>query len=224
MCYSIELSVSLAVAGCAVGLLLDGRPRLRELFLFYSAMEALQAVGYLVADACGGWANLLATAAAHVLVVVQPYLWNRHRALSDTDPRRRRLFGFAARLSLVWAFLYSCRLLPFWGALPSDVDPEIMSGAAFCTSRGPAHIQWLLPYRRWNGLEPNLFAYLLLWLGPVPYETREPWFKLAIWIAQIGFVSVTSASIHELPSTWCALSVPMLSLMLVRDAVCISAT
>lgn len=88
-------------------------------------------------------------------------------------------------------------------------NDEIMVGPQVCTRTGPSHLTWTLPYQSKNGLEANLFPYLLLWFYPALYEPQGA-VRCACWIAQVLVVVFTAGSIHELPTTWCALSVPII--------------
>jgi hypothetical protein len=253
MCYSQSWSVALAVAGWAVVGWMAARaargspvgarvPPMIAPFAFYALMETLQAVQYSVLDRCGSPLNYALTLAAHVLVVVQPCMWNLYRlararlaskrALRVGDVRAlaaqgdaARVFAAAAGMSAVWAVAFTVRLLPdsparaflpataTYGGLRTD---EVMVGPEVCTRGGPTHLVWLLPYATKNGLEANFFTYLLLWFYPAIHEPHGL-LKLAYWLGQVYFVNFTAGSIHELPTTWCALSVPILLLILYLD-------
>jgi hypothetical protein len=200
---------------------------------FYAVMETLQALQYSMLDRCGEWPNYLSTVVAHALVVVQPCLWNVYRlanarkligrALSTGDfeaaARGREaaaVFAAAIGMSFVWAACFSLRLLPFDLLPPTRTvtysvlrNDEIMVGPRVCTQTGPRHLTWTLPYQSKNGLEANLFAYLLLWFYPALYEPQGV-VRCACWITQVLVVVSTAGSIHELPTTWCALSVPII--------------
>lgn len=253
MCYSQSMSAALALGGWAVvaWLVAVGRrsgggtswlPPLVYPYAFYALMETLQTLQYGVLDQCGQPANYALTLVAHVLVAVQPCMWNLYRlararraaaraarAVDLGETARQRdaaaVFAAAAAMSAVWAVFFTIRLLPpnpVRGALPPTAtftafrDDEIMVGPEVCTLGGPTHLFWVLPYAARNGLEANFFAYLLLWFYPALYEPRGR-IKLAYWMAQVAFVNFTAGSIHELPTVWCALSVPILLLILFLD-------
>jgi len=249
MCYSQPLSAALAVGGWAVitWLTLSGRrkrndpvPPLIGPLAFYALMETLQTVQYSTLDQCGATVNYALTVVAHMLVIVQPCMWNLYRlararaairtAVTEGDvpavvsaKGAAAVFTAAAGMSAVWALFFTLRLLPVdllpsgsvatFSALRTD---EIMVGPAVCTHGGPTHLMWTLPYGSKNGLEANFFPYLLLWFYPALYEPKGA-IKLACWIAQVVLVNATAGSIHELPTTWCALSVPIILLALVLD-------
>jgi len=227
MCYSQPMSLALALVGAFVAWALKGSQKhagIRRLFIFYTLMEGLQGIAYSFVDDCGGTASAALAFCAHALVVVQPYMWNRHRAAAEEgrEAARAVVFDFAANLSVVWAVAYTARLVPWptWAgymAARPRFDDEISVGALPCIVASPHHIAWVLPYRSWHGIEPNLFTYLLLWFAPALYERERPLVKLGVWLLQVAFVIATCSTLHEIPTTWCALSVPMLLLALARD-------
>ncbi|WBR14491.1 hypothetical protein pkur_cds_316 [Pandoravirus kuranda] len=251
MCYSQPMSAVLAIGGWAIVAWLVIRrrgvetarvPPLVYPYAFYALMETLQALQYSVLDQCGRPVNYALTLVAHVLVAVQPCMWNLYRlararaavaaaarAVDVRETQRQRdaaaVFAAAAGMSAVWAVFFTIRLLPpnpVRGVLPATATfttmhtDEIMVGPEVCTMGGPTHLFWVLPYAARNGLEANFFAYLLLWFYPALHEPRGA-LKLAYWMAQVVLVNVTAGSIHELPTVWCALSVPILLLILYFD-------
>lgn len=252
MCYSQTMSAALAVGGWAIVAWLVIRqrnggktahvPPLVYPYAFYALMETLQTLQYSVLDQCGQPINYALTLVAHVLVAVQPCMWNLYRlarargaaaaaarAAGVRETQRQcdaaAVFAAAAGMSAVWAVFFTIRLLPpnpVRGMLPATATfttmhtDEIMVGPEICTMGGPTHLFWVLPYAARNGLEANFFAYLLLWFYPALHEPRGA-LKLAYWMAQVVLVNVTAGSIHELPTVWCALSVPILLLILYLD-------
>lgn len=246
MCYSQPLSIALAIFGWAVVAWLALRtrspPAIVAPLAFYAFMETLQAVQYSVLDQCGAPINYALTLVAHVLVIAQPCVWNAYRlarartaagiasragdaAAAEKHRRAAAVFGAFVGLSLVWATFFTIRLLPsnpVRAYLPATASfegmrgDEIMVGRVVCTRSGPTHLFWTLPYATKNGLEANFWAYLALWFYPAVYEPRG-WLKLAYWLAQVVLINYTAGNIHELPTTWCALSVPILMVILLFD-------
>lgn len=188
-------------------------------------METLQFTQYYYLDRCGEMENYMLTVFAHILVVIQPFMWNRYRMICHQNVGyRMMIFHAMATMSLIWAIFYTLRLYPVMvigkGIITSPESlhlDEIMVGREVCTRKGPFHLIWQLPYYSRNGLEPNYFTYLLLWFFPSIYEKKKGYYKLLYWIMQITLVNVTSGNIHELPTTWCALSVPILFVILLFD-------
>ncbi|ALD62017.1 putative membrane protein [Mollivirus sibericum] len=241
MCYSQGMSMAMAAIGWSMVALMivlstDKRKRAEGSLhpvvvplAFYSLMETLQAAQYSWLDQCGDLLNYGSTVVAHVLVAVQPLMWNVYRLemarRSDDKAHRRKApaFRLAAIMSLLWAVFFTLRLAapgftrgmsPFPSAATYKTlrNDEIMVGPQVCTLTSPMHLVWNLPYYSSNGLEANFFAYLLLWFVPALHEPRGL-AKMAFWLSQVMFVNWTVASIHELPTVWCALSVPILALI-----------
>lgn len=227
------MSIGLALGGWTIAGLLykrrDSAGLMTMPFAFYALMETLQALQYSVLDQCGMPLNYALTIVAHILVAVQPLMWNVYRLSRSMGPdysaRKQAIFEVTTVLSLVWAVFFTIRLLPtnpVRAFLPKTATyetlrtDEIMVGPEVCTFAGPTHVMWTLPYASKNGLEANFFSYLVLWFVPAFYESNG-WLKFAYWIGQVAFINFTAGSIHELPTTWCALSVPILLLILWLD-------
>lgn len=194
-------------------------------FLFYTGMETLQFFQHSFLDQCGYPTNYWLTVCAHVLVVAQPLLWNFYRYIRARNEKEAAVFKLAMLMSFVWAVFFTLRLIPRGvsrGVFPKGITyktlnkNEIMVGPEVCTKMGPTHLFWTLPYFSSNGTEPNFFTYLLLWFVPALYENHG-YIKFFYWIGQVVFVNWIVGSIHELPTLWCALSVPVLLLVLYLD-------
>ncbi|AHH01804.1 hypothetical protein pv_237 [Pithovirus sibericum] len=213
MCFSLPVSLFLVVLGIVLASYHARKQRrsLRDVILFYTLMELLQSSQQLFPEKCGETFNFWSTILAHILVVVQPLMWNLHRAAMYPD--RKAIFLFASLLSALWAVFYTLRLIPslmVFGPLRPRLDfSEIMVGQSVCTHFGPTHLYWVLPYFSYHGLEPNLFPYLLLWFVPALYEDSGK-MKITIWLSQIIFIQLISSIPHELPTIWCAYSIPFL--------------
>lgn len=223
MCFSLPISLSLGILGLFLAKYssLHQRYAYRDVILFYSLMEFLQALQYslvgekeLVPDKGYDFCtqiNTFFTFVAHVLIIVQPAMWNLFRY--KTQKKNRDIFYFAFVLSIIWAVFFTTRLfyLPF-GVIEPRLDySNILVGKNVCTFSGLTHIYWTLPYYSYAGLEPNLFTYLLLWFVPTIYENKG-FLKLFLWIFQITLIQYLVSSFQELPSYWCALSIPFLFL------------
>ena len=218
MCFSFSVSLTLGFLGIYLAKYssLNKRYGYRDIALFYSLMEFLQALQYLLAEnyqtihsgQCS-LPNYFSTLLAHVLVIVQPAMWNLFRYRSQE--KHKDIFYFAFLLSLVWALFFTLRLfyLPFGPIVPFIQEEDILTGSQICSWIGPIHVYWTLPYYSYSGLEANFFTYLLLWFFPTVYE-KQGILKLTIWLAQIAIVACIVVLVDELPSFWCALSVPFL--------------
>ncbi|QIN54569.1 putative transmembrane protein [Cedratvirus kamchatka] len=223
MCFSFPVSLTLGFLGICLAKYssLNKRYGYRDIALFYSFMELLQAVQYLLVEpydsvqpydsdkrACS-LPNYFSTLVAHVLVVVQPAMWNLFRYRSQRE--NKDIFYFAFLMSLIWAVFFSLRLfyLPLGPVVPFLQEKDILTGSEICSWLGPTHVYWTLPYYSYSGLEANLFTYLLLWFFPTVYE-KQGIFKLSLWLVQIAIILSVVSLVDELPTFWCALSVPFL--------------
>lgn len=223
MCYSPELSLTLGILGLLASSYLhwQKRPYLRNVYLFYTMMEWTQFVRYHYLDQCGSFVNLWLTYFIHILVIVQPYMWNQYRLKTNT--KRKEIFRFATHLSILWAFFYTMRLFPSaWtgssGTTYSYLNlNECMVGTKICSYQGPVHLYWQLPYYSVNGFEPNFYSYLILFIYPALYEDNYGAFKLFFWLAQLVYSNRTCGSIHELPTIWCAISILILPMTIFFD-------
>lgn len=211
MCFSFPITLLLVFSG---SLLTKYRLKRKEYYhalvvLFYTSMELLQAVQYFYLSTCSP-INYYLTLVSHLLIIVQPALWNLFRY--KTCKKNNLIFLFALKLSIVWAFFFSLRLYPFSFSIlePTLHKEEILVGERPCTFSGSSHLYWVLPYYSYGGLEANLFTYLLLWFYPALYEDKGG-MKLFLWLAQIFLIFNLVTLSKELPSFWCALSVPFLA-------------
>ncbi|AJF97999.1 hypothetical protein TW95_gp1265 [Pandoravirus inopinatum] len=191
MCYSQSVSAALALGGWAVvvWLVAVGRrsgsasrvPPLVYPYAFYALMETLQTLQYGVLDECGQPANYALTLVAHVLVAVQPCMWNLYRlararraaakatrAVDLAETARQRdaaaVFAAAAAMSAVLGRLFhhpalaaqpGTRALPPTATFTAFRQDEIMVGPEVCTLGGPTHLFWVLPYAARNGWRPT---------------------------------------------------------------------
>lgn len=224
MCHSLGSSIFFAVFGC---LMADGMWYRKHpswvLFAFYSLMECTQALQHFVVDACGSPSNMFLSYCAFILVVTQPLLWNYYRWSKAATKKERAVFAAMMWLSFAWMVLFSLRLLPRRSSLLKGVlyntlpKHEIMVAAETCTRLGPTHLYWTFPLLSFNGTEMNWGGYLLLWFIPSLFEKRGLT-KFVFWLCQILFVNYVAQNIHEVPTIWCLLSLPILGAMPYLDA------
>ncbi|AMQ10639.1 putative membrane protein [Brazilian marseillevirus] len=216
MCHSLGSSIFFAAFGSLVadGLFYKGHPSW-VLFAFYSLMECTQALQHFVVDACGSTPNMVLSYCAFVLVVTQPLLWNYYRWSKATTKKEKAVFAAMMWLSVFWMVLFSARLLPRRNSLLKGVlynslpKHEIMVAAETCTRLGPTHLYWTFPLLDFNGVEMNWGGYLLLWFVPALFE-KKGLLKFIYWLAQVAFVNYMAQNIHEVPTIWCLLSLPIL--------------
>ena len=224
MCFTYGWSIALSVGGTALTAYAFRDAALREtgyayLCLFYTGMEVLQLALYHDLNRCGSPYNRTMTEVGFVLVVVQPALWNLY-FLRNAVAAARPAFTLATALAVVWIAGFVGRRLV---GLPG-VDFEVTSTLETCTVKGPRnlHFAWGWVLRRWGGLEANWFMYLSVWFVPqlLFFQTDDdgivPSGVGSAVIVGSGLVvslilSSTIGTLHEIPSTWCLMSVPILA-------------
>ncbi|AHA46195.1 putative membrane protein [Insectomime virus] len=92
-----------------------------------------------------------------------------------------------------------------------------MVGVDTCTHLGPSHLYWTFPLLDFNGVEMNWGGYLLLWFVPSLFE-KKGILKFTFWLCQVLFVNYVAQNIHEVPTIWCLLSLPILMAMPYLDS------
>ncbi|AYV78048.1 MAG: hypothetical protein Edafosvirus4_32 [Edafosvirus sp.] len=210
MCYNQSMSLSFAILGIIGWCVTDKKKYGPEAMIiaFYTTMEILQTIQYSYLDLCNTFENKFLTIIAHILVCVQPSLWNWYRMRKNNN--NRKIFTAFFWAGIIFAVFYTLRL--FWGWLDTTANfpiYEMNVGKTMCTIQGPSHVCWMLPYASFQGLEPNYFTYLLIWFFPTLYEDTYWLPKITFWIGQIALVHWTTPSMHENNSVWCLWSVPL---------------
>ncbi|AYV83438.1 MAG: hypothetical protein Hyperionvirus7_9 [Hyperionvirus sp.] len=210
MYYSQNMSLWFAFMGI-LGVLVVNKTKYwpeGRVIAFYTAMDILQAVEYNFVGECDLWMNKFLTVVAHIFVCVQPSLWNLYRFW--TNNKNTEIFRAFFWSGVVFAVFYSVRLLV--GLYdPSAILPlhEMNVAPKMCTEQGPSHIRWMLPYASFNGLEPNYFTYLLIWVFPALYEDTNHILKFLFWNIQIQIICHITENKSEVNSVWSLLSVPL---------------
>lgn len=211
MCYSIEWSASFAAIGL-ISLPFWKLPE-RVIIAFYTGMEILQTLQYQfnLSD-CASVINPFLTIVALLFVVCQPALWNWYR-LKHSTSRNRAVFQAFFLAGVTWALSYVGRVV-YARWVPPEVGcvgKEEMNivGSQFCTLAGPKHLYWVFPAAAWGGVEPNYWAYLLIWFLPALWEDHWPRLKLFFWLLQVSLVAWFTPFLHERNSVWCLWSIPI---------------
>lgn len=216
MCFNETISGSLAILG-AIGTLVQwyrGKIPTMVVFLFYTLMETLQTIQYfLLGDY---YLNIFSTYIAFLLVLVQPFLWNWFRYKIN---KNKQVFTFAMVASFVWAIFFSSRLIPV------DVndtleyyDFENIGVGPWCTTNKDSnHLYWLFPLKDNSGMEANYFTYVLLFFLPALWEDSYGVIKVVYWLTQLAVTNMVITNKHAYPSTWCIMSVPIITIMMIAS-------
>ncbi|WP_442753499.1 DUF5765 domain-containing protein [Methylocystis sp. JAN1] len=215
MCWNLPVSVGVAAIGGGASIMArrQGSPTAIWVALaFFSLMEALQAAGYLVINACGTPANRAITFLSFLHIAIQPAFINAiSLELIPADVRRRVRFCVYLVCGLCSA-LTLAQLLPLEWAGSCRV-PESLCANTLCTRSGDWHIAWDIPL---NGLGTRVedliganwglpFYMLAVFVMPIIYGSWR--FTLFHLLLGPVFASTLTSQNNEIPAIWCLFSI-----------------
>lgn len=219
MCWSLGASVGMVALGCATTYLArrKGLPTALWVTLgFFTAMEALQAAGYLVINECDSFANRAITLASYLHIAFQPAFINAIALeLVPAGVRRRIRFGVYAVCALCTAFML-LQLVPFEWAGTCRIG-ECMCSRQLCSRSGDWHIAWDVPYNglgtwiedklgvNW-GMPAYMFAVFVL---PAAYGSWR--FPLLNLLVGPVFGNLVTTDNNEVPAIWCLFSIAIIT-------------
>lgn len=220
MCWSMTASVGMvALGGAATAWTLRRRdpPAIPAAFAYFTAMEALQALGYGTVDQCGTPANQAITLLSYLHITFQPFFINAFAMaiMGGVVARPMRLVvHLACGLS---ALVMLLQLYPFeWAG--ACTPGTALCGEGLCLKSGEWHIAWHVPY---NGLVP---AFSLL----PGYAMTFPSYMLAVFVLPLFYgawrfvvfhalagpilASLLTSNPNEMPAVWCLFSIGLVAI------------
>lgn len=210
MCWSATASVAMVALGgaaTAVAVIRDEPAGIPLALGYFTAMEALQAVGYAVVDQCGTAANEAVTLLSYLHIAFQPVFINLFALAIVPDAVSPRLRRTVLVLSGIAAVLLLLRLVPFGGVGPCQPG-GVLCGTLLCTMSGEWHIAWHLPLTGWNPL-PGVSAFnayvLAVFVLPLVYGAWR--FVLFHLLAGPGLAALLTDNPNEWPAVWCLFSI-----------------
>lgn len=209
MCWSIGASAALTVAGLGVAAHSRARgdkPSTWCTLVYFSAMEGLQAVTYLVIDLCSP-TNAFLTTLAYVHIAFQPVFINFISMGFIPDAVRVRIQPAVYGLSFLAALVILLQLAPFpWS--PNCEIGRALCGDALCAVSGTWHIGWTVPYHT-LGLPMDFPTYLLAGFAlPILYGAWR--FTLFHFVTGPFAAALTTRNPNEWPAVWCLFSVALI--------------
>lgn len=217
MCFTKEISGIFATIGIIATIIsIQKKSNSFIIYLFYTIMELLQTVQHSSLNECNNTNNIFYTKIAFILVMVQPMLWNYHRYMNNKSD----VFKFALIASIIWAISFAIRIIPITNDHYIKIDCDNMAvGEIWCTKKNSTdnHLSWYFPLYTYGGLEANYYCMLLLWFLPALWEDKYGIAKCAYWFFQLFVTSLVVNNYHAYPSTWCILSVPIITFMALVD-------
>jgi hypothetical protein len=221
MCFSPQVSFSLAVMGMYVTYLSYVIPELRKrkyyvLAAFYTVMELLQTAQYFTVNQCSKPINKLLTNVAFLLVIVQPLLWNCLVYLESRTNFQRGILALAIILCIVWMIWYTIGRIYYHidGPKPCDKCNVFYDQGETCTKRKEnQHLYWSWPTSSMNGFNANYFMFFALWFIP---SLMVPHLRLSVTVLMLSalfsvyLVWRFNGTLITYASTWCYISVPVI--------------
>jgi len=223
MCWSLTASVAMVVTGSAATAYTAYRQRpvaIPVTLGYFTAMEALQAAGYLVVGSCGTTANQLITLLSYLHIVFQPFLVNAFAMhLLPEEVNRRIRSGVYCLCAASSAFML-VQLVPLDWAGSCRIG-QALCGPELCLRAGSWHITWDIPYNGLTtkvddltGLRLGFPTYMLtVFLLPLVYGAWR--FTLFHALAGPVLASLLTKGVNEVPAVWCLFSIAIILVALV---------
>lgn len=210
MCWSIEASAAIGVVGAVTAAVGRARGEPRAIWLtlsYFTGMEALQAVSYLVIDACGSPTNQLLTWLAYIHIAFQPIFINLISMSFIPAEVRQRIAPAVYALCIGSAAFMFLQLAPFGWMVPCNVG-SVLCGSQICAVTGTWHIGWEIPYRTFSFFV-GFPTYLLVGFAlPVLYGSWR--FTLFHFITGPLAAKLSTSDPNEWPAVWCLYSVGLI--------------
>ena len=210
MCFSEKWSLNLSV----LGVLLTSYRAVNNYSMvsiipaiLFTLMEIVQYLQYTVINQCDNKINQNLTRFTWFLQWIQPLMWNT--IYFYITKSNKGIFKFCIVLSSILFITGMLRVFNF--SEKRSITHELQVNGRDCTLQGDKHLEWNNNAQTFHGLEPNWFAYLLLWFVPILWVTP---FKLGLelFVCQLSLFVLTLLILGKVDdqaaSTWCLLSIP----------------
>lgn len=218
MCWSGEASTVLAatgVAGAAYSALKkDPDPiALWATLLYFSGMEALQAVSYTVINQCDSPLNQMMTLLGYLHICFQPFFINAAALYFMPKESAKVAAPWLYAISFFGALSMLFQLYPFEWAGHCAIGSRPLCGDVLCTVRGKWHIAWLVPT---NGIGNSAAGNFFLSYGFHGYGIAAfiapllagSWrLVFFTWLFGPVLTIQTTDNINEWPAIWCLFSI-----------------
>jgi hypothetical protein len=215
MCWNLPVSVGMAALGGGASIIARRRGSPTAIWValaYFASMEALQAAGYLVINACGTPANRAITLLSFLHIAIQPFFIN---AISlELIPREaRRRLGFWVYLFCGLCVALTLAQLPPLEWAGSCRVPETMCEKTLCTRSGDWHLAWDIPLNGLGTVVENLiganwglpFYMLAVFVLPIIYGSWR--FTLFHLLLGPVFANALTTQNNEVPAIWCLFSI-----------------
>jgi hypothetical protein len=218
MCFNKELSLAFSVIGTVVATWLYVRYRNLAAFvgvMYFVLMEFLQYVQYLHIDQCDTQWNRTLTVLGFLHICYQPFFTHLLNGSVAKSEKRKYLFAFIRRLSLIsGSFMFARYLLADESNAtlgPSQGDVEWVRGRHaddLCTYKGNYHLAWKLPLAEPTYYIPSNFIHFFMMHAPFFAMELPNWIPgLVLYATGPLLASYITSNLHEQASIWCFFSI-----------------
>lgn len=218
MCWSLEASAALAVTGGAVTAYAAINKLPKSLWIplaYFTAMEALQAVQYIVVDLCGLPANQILTIIGYVHIAFQPFFINMVAMYFIPKPIKDKISKYVYIICGLAAVSMLAQLYPAsWAG--TCLPGTMLCGKILCTVTGSWHIAWDIPL---NGIYNMLYALHITMPGYLVAGLLLPFiygsWKLNLYQIFCGLflAMLLTDNLNEAAAIWCLLSIGIVILI-----------
>lgn len=218
MCWSEAATLSMVGIGAVATVVTARRGEPKAIWLtlgYFTAMEALQAIGYSVVDDCGSPTNQSVTLLSYLHIAFQPIFINAFAMALMADVVTPRMRRWVYALTAFSSLLILARLVPFSWAGQCAPD-DTLCGPSFCTVSGEWHLAWQMPLNdMWGFLGEGVKYYvplpsytLAVFVLPLAYGA----WRLVLMHAVLGpgLATALTSNPNETPAVWCLFSIGLL--------------
>src|SRR4029450_4606048 len=148
MCWSFSVSTAMVITGAATTVYAARKNQPAAIYLtlgYFTAMDALQAAGYLVVNACGSPANQVLTLLSILHITFQPFFVNAFSMQLIPREVRQRIQFVVYGLCFASAIFMIMQIYPVDWATPCRTG-QYLCGTKICLRSGEWHLAWEIPY------------------------------------------------------------------------------
>jgi Family of unknown function (DUF5765) len=223
MCWSFSVSTAMVITGAATTVYAARKNQPAAIYLtlgYFTVMEALQAAGYLVVNACGSPANQVLTLLSILHITFQPFFVNAFCMQLIPREVRQRIQFVVYGLCFASAIFMIMQIYPVDWATPCRTG-QYLCGTKICLRSGEWHLAWEIPYNDFTiplddatGVNWSFPSYILVvFVLPALYGA----WRFAVFHALAGpfLATLLTKDPGEIPAIWCFFAIIIILLALI---------
>ncbi len=210
MCWSAGASATVATVGIVATAYAIKQKKQKQLWiplLYFSMMEALQAVTYFYIDQCDSPPNQILTLMAYLHIAFQGVFVNMLTMNFIPQEVKSKIQDWVYTICFICTILFLILLYPFDWAGQCKPGVDAMCGQILCSMQETWHMGWHVPMNN------------IPWIGPIGYMfpcmvlpfIYGAW-RVGLYLLLAGpIVSYAlTQNMNEWPAVWCILSVALI--------------